>query len=142
MAKKKKRVKKPIKPEIKSFLIADKVIQEKHTNKWSAIGIFDRIFVKKFPSIHKDLALYIRLSDAEGVYKLRVEFTYQDEKVLSRFEGIEITIPSRLAFPDFGINTQNLPLPKPGKYYFRLILNDEFIQQIPLDVISIGAIKS
>lgn len=54
----------PVKPEVISFIIADMVIQEKATNKWSAVGIFDRVFSKNFPFVHPSLGLYIKLADA------------------------------------------------------------------------------
>ena len=63
-----------VKPVVKAFLIADKVMREEGTKKWSVIGIFDRISSKNFPCIHPGLALYIRLSNAEGEYNVKIEF--------------------------------------------------------------------
>lgn len=124
----------PVKPHIKSFLIADTVIQEKVTNKWSAIGIFDRIYAKSFPCIHPSLALYIRLSDAEGDYEIRVEFCDASGRKLAIFEGIRLSVTSRLLAPDFGIQTRALPIPAPGKYTFNLYFNNEFVQGLTLEV--------
>ncbi len=124
----------PVKPKINSFLIADMVIQDKATNKWSAIGIFDRIMASNFPCMHPNLALYIRLSDAEGKYDIRVEFCDTENRKLAVFEGITLTIPSRLHHPDLGIKTLSLPIPKPGKYYFDLYFNGELAESLPLDV--------
>ena len=123
-----------IAPVIKAFLIADKVLQEKNTNKWCAIGIFDRIYAPQFPCIHTNLALYIRLGDAQGKYKVKIEFCDSADRVLAKFENIEIDIPSRLACPDFGINTTNLLIPAPGKYCFKLYFNDLIAQLFDLDV--------
>lgn len=86
---------KPSKPHILSFLIADKVIQEKHSNKWSAIGIFDRVYVQKFPCMHATLALYVKLSDAEGKYAIRVEFSDAEGTKLGVFENVELQVNSR-----------------------------------------------
>lgn len=124
---------KPPKPTVQSLLIADKVIQEKITNKWSVIGIFDRILAKSFPLMWHSLALYIRLRDAEGEYNIKVEFCDEAGKVLSVFEGLKLTVHSKLATPEFGIQTYNLPLPKPGKYFFHLYLNGEFIKDFPIE---------
>lgn len=125
-----------VKPIVKAFLIADKVMREEGTKKWSVIGIFDRISSKNFPCIHPSLALYIRLSNAEGEYNVKIEFCEIDGKVLSLFEG-KLKVGSRLATPEIGIQTYNLPLPKPGRYLFKLYLNDEFIQDFPIDVVQI-----
>ena len=125
---------KPIKPQIKSFLIADMVIQEHGSNKWSAIGIFDRIYAQGFPYLHNTLALYIKLSDAEGSYDIRVEFCDENDRKIAIFKGIKLSVPSRLNTPDFGIRTRNLQVPKPGQYCFNLYFNDEFVQGIPIKV--------
>lgn len=121
-------------PSIKSFLIADMVIKEQGTNKTSAIGIFDRIYSNTFPFIQRTLALYIKLSDAEGELSLRVEFCDENDRILALFEGIKLKVPSRLTSADFGIQTRDLPIPKPGKYYFKLYFNDDFAQGLELEV--------
>jgi len=131
----------PVKPEIISFLIADMAIQEKVTNKWSAIGIFDRIRAASFPYVHPGLALYIRLADAEGDYDIRVEFCDDNDHILAVFEGITLSILSRLHHPDLGIKTVNLLIPKPGKYYFKLYFNGVFAKDFQLDVEEISQIK-
>ncbi|MBT4731250.1 hypothetical protein HOB87_04715 [Candidatus Woesearchaeota archaeon] len=115
----------PVEPKIKSFLIADTVIQEQITNKWSAIGIFDRIYASKFPIKHHSLSLYICLTDAEGDYNIRVEFCDAEGRKLALFEGITLNVPSRLQSVDFGIKTRDLPIPKAGKYFFDLYFNDQ-----------------
>lgn len=124
----------PVPPVIKSFLIADMVIQEQRTNKWSAIGIFDRIYAANFPFRYHRLALYIRLTDAEGKYRIRVEFCDENDRKLALFEGIELAVPSRLVSVDFGIQTRDLPIPKPGKYNFDLYFNDQQAGSLPLQV--------
>lgn len=131
----------PVKPEIISFLIADMVIQEKGTNKWSAIGIFDRIRAASFPYVHPVLALYIRLADAEGDYNVRVEFCDDNDKILAVFEGITLSIVSRLHRPDLGIKTVNLLIQKPGKYYFKLYFNGIFAKGFQLDVEEIPSLR-
>ncbi len=131
----------PVKPEIISFLIADMVIQEKGTNKWSAIGIFDRIQTAGFPFVHPSLALYIRLSDAKGDYAIRVEFCDDNDHILGVFEGITLSVSSRLHHPDLGIRIINLPIPRPGKYYFKLYFNGEFTRDFPLFVREIAQNK-
>ncbi|MCF6154856.1 MAG: hypothetical protein E3K36_06295 [Candidatus Brocadia sp.] len=131
----------PVKPEIISFLIADMVIQEKGTNKWSAIGIFDKIRAANFPYIHPCLALYIRLADAEGDYDIRVEFCDDNDRIFAVFEGITLSILSRLHHPDIGIRAVNLLIPKSGKYYFKLYFNGAFAKGFQLDVEEIQPIK-
>ncbi|KHE91405.1 MAG: hypothetical protein K8F52_06920 [Candidatus Scalindua rubra] len=124
----------PVKPVIKSFLIADTVIQEQISNKWSAIGIFDRLYSTRFPLKHHSLSLYICLADAEGDYNIRVEFCDAESRKLALFEGITLNVPSRLQSVDFGIRTRDLPIPKAGKYSFDLYFNDQSAGSVQLSV--------
>lgn len=124
---------KPPKPSLQSFLIADKVIQEKGTNKWSVIGIFDRILARNFPLMYYSLAPYIRLGEAEGEYDIKVEFCDEAGRILSVFEGLKLVVHSKLVTPELGIQTYNLPLPRPGKYFFRLYFNGEFFKDFPIE---------
>lgn|ERR1041384_1550730 len=121
-------------PVISSFLIADAVIQDRLTGKWSVIGIFDKIYGPAFPCVHPSLALYVKFADAQGRYRVRVEFRNADDKVVSAFERIEFEVKDRRQGGDFGVTTHGLPLEKPGRYHFQLYLNDDFAASAPLDV--------
>ena len=123
----------PVEPEIKNFLIADRVFQDIQ-RKWNIIGIFDRVFAPSFPTILPSLDLYIRLTDAEGNYKVRVEFCDENDRTLALFKGFKLKIKSRLQYPDFGIKTSNLPIQKPGKYIFKLYMNENQVGSMPLSV--------
>ncbi len=96
------------------------------------IGIFDRIHSRGFPFVHPALALYIKLSDAEGDYGIKIEFTNDGGKKLGIFEGLKLNVPSKLDTPDFGIQTRNLTIPAPGKYNFDLYFNDQYCESVPL----------
>ena len=122
------------KPQIKSFLIADMVIQEQGTYKWSAIGIFDRIYSKNFPCVHANMALYVKLADALGDYDVRVEFCDANMQKLSVFQGVKINVADKLSAPECGIQTKNLIIPRPGKYTFDLYCNDQHCGSLPLFV--------
>lgn len=126
-------------PVIRSFLIADAVLQDRLTGKWSVIGIFDKIYGPAFPCVHPSLALYLRFADAQGRYRVRVEFRDADGKVICAREGIEFEAKDQLQDGDFGLTTHGLPLERPGRYQFRLYLNDEFAASAVLDVFKLEA---
>lgn len=119
---------------IHSFLIADAVIQDRQTGKWTVVGIFDKIYGASFPCVHPSLALYVKFADAQGRYRVKVEFRDSEDKLISAFERIEFEVKDRLRGGDFGVATHGLPLEKPGRYQFQLYLNDEFAASVPLDV--------
>jgi len=126
-------------PIVKSFLIADAVLQDRLTGKWSIIGVFDRVMAPSFPVVHPTVALYLRLSDAQGKYKIRVEFRDDADRRVGLFEGIEIEVKDAGQAIEVGLPTHMLPLEKPGKYQFQLFINDEFLSSAELTVIQIPA---
>jgi hypothetical protein len=124
-------------PIVKSFLIADAVLQDRLTGKWSIIGVFDRVMAPSFPVVHPTVALYLRLSDAQGKYKIRVEFRDASDRRVGLFEGIELEVKDAAQAIEVGLPTHMLPLEKPGKYQFQLFINDEFLSSAELSVIQI-----
>lgn len=123
------------KPEVLTFLIADQVIQEKNTNKWSAIGIFDHIYSDSFPLIHPNFGLYVKLTDAQGEYKIHFEITDSAHQKIAVFEGLNLRVDSPLVTIDFGIQTRNLHIPKPDHYHVDLFFNGQMCKSLPFVVI-------
>lgn len=126
-------------PVVKAFLVADGVIQDRATGKWSVIGVFDQIYAAAFPCSHPIVAMYVKLTDALGRYQVKVEFRDADDVVISTFEGIEFEVTDRTKAVEFGVTTQHLPLKKPGRHEFQLYLNGEYAAAVTLDVLQIKA---
>ncbi len=111
--------------------------QDRLTGKWSIIGVFDRVMAPSFPVVHPTVALYLRLSDAQGKYKIRVEFRDDSDRRVGLFEGIELEVKDSAQAIEVGLPTHMLPLEKPGKYQFQLFINDEYSSSAELSVIQI-----
>ena len=124
-------------PTVRAFLLADAVIQDRQTRKWSVVNVFDQIFAQQFPCFHPSLALYVKLADAHGRYTVRVEFRDAQDVILSKIEGItvETTGPARSA--EFGVTAQGLPLKAAGRFQFQLFLNEEYAAAASLDVVQV-----
>jgi len=119
-------------PDVKSFLVADMVMQEKNTNKWSVIGVFDQIVGGQYPLSRPGVGLYVKLADVEGKYRLRIELRDSEDKCLTFLDGIDITTQGSVPSLDLGVQTQNLVIPKPGRYHFMLYVNGELAQIVPI----------
>lgn len=122
---------------VQSFLIADAVIQDRATGKWSVVGIFDHLYAPSFPCVHPTLAIYVKLADAQGRYRVKIEFRNAEDRVVSSFDKIQIEVEDRLRSLGFGVTTHGLPLEKPGRYQFQLFLNDEYLAAVPLEVMKL-----
>jgi hypothetical protein len=120
-------------PVVKSFLIADTVIQDRLSGKWSIIGVFDRIMTGAFPVFHP-LALYLKLGDTEGRYKIKVELRDANDRQVALIEGNQIDVKAPIQTVELGLRMPPIPLEKAGKYQFQLHVNHEFVASAPLEV--------
>ncbi len=127
-------------PLVLAFLLCDQVIREAGTGKWSAIGIFDQIIVEnRFPAVHPSLAMYCRLTDAEGDYELSIDIgrlTENGHDVIGEVKGLKLRAKDRTRTGDFGIVTRNLVFPEAGRYQVRLLANGELLGEYPLLVLA------
>src|SRR5262245_28225048 len=105
-------------PVITSFLIADSVIQDRLTGKWSVIGIFDRILAPAFPVVHPSVAFYVKMRDLQGRYRIKVEVRDVADKRVGVIEGPPIDVKDPAQAFELGIGLANVPLERPGKYQF------------------------
>ncbi len=122
-------------PRIQAVLIADQVLQEKGSNKWSVIGVFDRIYAHSFPVLHHTMGIYVRLTDAEGGYDVKLELQDALDRTIAVFGGIRLQVLDPKYSVDFGVQTRNLILTGPGKHLIRVYLNADLVDQVPLEVV-------
>ncbi len=123
-------------PYVRALLVADSVFQQADTGKWCVIGAFDRIWANRYPIIHHSLGLFVVLGDAEGDLEVKFEFRNGQDQVLGIIGGVHLQIPHRLATITFGIQTNQLVVPAPGKYFFRIYFNGEQSpNDIPIDAV-------
>jgi hypothetical protein len=123
-------------PVVKSFLIADTVIQDRLSGKWSIIGVFDRIMTGAFPVFHP-LALYLKLGDTAGKYKIKVELRDANDRQVALIEGNQIDVKAPIQTVELGLRMPPIPLERAGKYQFQLHVNDEFVASAPLEVLQV-----
>jgi hypothetical protein len=113
-------------PVLVAALVCDVAVVDPSTGKKSLIGIFNRINVARFPTTRL-LSLYIKLTDAEGYYKLEVRYVQvASRKILAQAEG-ELRSGDRLASSDLYIQFPPLPIPESGRYEFQIWANSVFL---------------
>lgn len=121
-------------PSVRSFMMADHVFRQA-SEKWCLIGVFNEIAAPRFPIMHHSLGLFVEISDAEGENEVAIDFCNAGFQVLSPLRGIRIQVRVRLRSAYIGIQTYNLPIPAPGRYFFKLYFGKEAATvDIPIDV--------
>lgn len=118
-------------PKANAMLVCDYVITEQGTKKKSLIGIFENIGTGSFPFIHPALSVYIKLTDAMGTFKFRLELVHlRTAKVIGQGEiPTVVTIPSPLLSHELVFNLRGLKFSDPGDYEFRIYANDRIFGQ-------------
>ena len=124
------------KPQLKAILTCDNIIAEKGTDKHSLIGIFDRMYITKFPASYFPIYLYLAFSGA-GDFRIRVSFhdLTEDKEIASSSLPQLIHCPDRLKTYQVIFRLPPLPLPQEGDYDFIVYANDEIIGQRTINVI-------
>jgi len=118
-------------PKANAMLICDYVITEQGTNKKSLIGIFENITAASFPCVHHSLSVYIKLTEANGVYRFRLELVdLKNNAVIGTAEvPHEIRIASPLVTHELVFNLRGLKFAHSGEYEFRIFANDQIFGQ-------------
>jgi hypothetical protein len=119
-----------IPPITQTFLLCDLVITDEATKKKTLVGVFDRIWVSKFPAKHTPAALYIRLFDAQGDCDLRVDYVkVDDQTVLGNVTG-KMQSVKRHTTVEFAIALPPIDIPAAGEYEFRLWINEIYAHRV------------
>lgn len=118
-------------PKANAMLICDYVITEQGTNKKSLIGIFENIGAVQFPVVHPALSVYIKLTEAQGEYRFRLELV--DLKTETSLAKCDLPNTIRIADPliahELVFNLRGLKFAHAGEYEFRIFANDRIFGQ-------------
>ncbi|MGH9324324.1 MAG: DUF6941 family protein [Vicinamibacteria bacterium] len=125
---------KPI-PVLLALLVCDVAVADPSTGKKNLIGIFDKVFVAKFPTA-RQASLYIKLTDALGRYGLLIEFVHSNKSAkLGEAKG-EFMASSALESVDAYVPFPPLPIPEPGRYEFRLFADSVYLGSAFIDAVA------
>ncbi len=108
--------------------------------KLSVIGLFQHIWVQKFPTVHPRLHLVIRLKGSRtevGQHDVRIRLLNEDEQEIISGDGkvnfpeppagvLEVEAGAVLAF--------DVPFQKPGKYRFEIDVDSDVQTVVPIAV--------
>jgi len=128
-------------PDCKAILICDHIIQEGKSNKFSLIGIFENVQAPFAPTpteplIHPQMAIYAKVTGAEGKYTWRFELVkLSTDTVIGEGMVGEIQHADRLATHEMSLTLRLIPFSELGKYEYRLYANDRLVGMKSFSVI-------
>lgn len=116
-------------PVALAMILCDYVIEDKHSNKKSLIGIFSNINAKKFPASHHRMNVFISLCDGHGEYNGELRCVKADDETeVSTMKG-PVPFPDPHAVLEFNFELFGLAFPEPGDYIMQFLCDDEILIQ-------------
>lgn len=113
-----------------ALVLCDHVWRDPNSGKYTMIGTFASIATASFPLLHRELGVYVCLTEGLGEGPLRLRICDVDEErdpVFDAQETIRFKNPNFVAQSTFAI--QNLLFPLPGEYRVQLFAFDQFISE-------------
>lgn len=114
-------------PTLVSILICDQVIDDKLTNKKSAIGIFNMVYAAEFPSRMAQINVLASVTEISGRVPLELRLARDaDNSTVFSTRG-QVEAPNPLVTVDLVFNLQGLQIPEPGQYAFELLCEGDLL---------------
>ncbi len=110
--------------------------------KLNILGIFDTIFVREFPAVHPQALLIVRfeadISEAETKKPVEIRLIDEDGAQILSVSG-EVALgkpePGEIIQANALLTLNNLTFPHPGRYVFKILVNQEHKADVSLKVI-------
>lgn len=113
-------------PLLVAALVCDVAVADPSTGKTNLIGVFDIITVVTFPTA-RPISLYLKLTDAEGFYRINIRYVRVSDGMVIAEAGGELKATNRLESIDAVITFPPLPIPEPGRYAFEILANSVYL---------------
>jgi len=114
-------------PTLVSLLICDQVIDDRLSNKKSAIGLFNTVLVPSLPTRIQQMAVMATLTEITGRTPLQLRLMRdEDNSVLMQTRG-HVDAPDPLAMVDLVFAMQGVPVANAGQYAFELLSEGELL---------------
>lgn len=107
-------------------ILCDLAARDPASGKWNLIGIFNQVNASRFPT-QRPLSVYLKLSDAEGRYKLEIRYIQVSSGKQLAVASADVNIRDRLATQDLGVAFPKVPIPDGGKYEFQVWSNERYL---------------
>lgn len=127
----------PPAPMVLAMVLCDAIHQDPATQKCTLLGTFSTINARRFPAVHRQLAVHVALTNGHGRTRIRLTMVGPGDAapVLFTREGtIDFGDPRAVAELNFVLG--NLSFPTPGEYRLQLLGNDELLMERRLHVLA------
>lgn len=128
----------PPAPVVLAMILCDAIYQDPATHKCTILGTFSTINARKFPVVHRQLAIHVAMTNGHGKTRIRLSLVGNDDNkppLFSREAALDFRDPRMVAELNFVLT--NLTFEAPGEYRIQLLANDELLMERRLYVMNI-----
>jgi hypothetical protein len=124
-----------------AIVVCDQIIEDKHTNKKSLIGIFNQIATNSFPCRHPKMCVFVSLTEGRGSCAARLRIAHeQRQDAVAEVKG-QIHFPDIHAVVELNFDLVGLVFPQPGLYAIEFYCDDALILERRFHVIQMQQSK-
>jgi hypothetical protein len=114
-------------PTLVTLLLCDQVIDDKLSNKKSAIGIFNTILVGKLPTDIHQMVILASLTEIVGRIEVELRLVRDTDNVVIFSGSGGIEAPDPLAVVDLLFAMPGLRIADPGQYAFEMLVAGQLL---------------
>lgn len=114
-------------PTLVSLLLCDQIIDDRLSNKKSAIGMFNTVFVASFPASIHNMSVMASVTEIAGRVELELRLVRDaDLQVIFAGKGL-VEAPNPLAVVDLIFHLQGIQIAAAGQYAFEVLAAGELL---------------
>ncbi len=121
-------------PIQRSLFLADYVSQDVNGGKWFAVGIYEQILCKSFPSEPRGVTGFASIGDLSGFYGADIIITGPDDSEIAKNKGGETQVQAGRVL-NVSFTLHGIVFREPGKHQIKLYLNGQLAAQISVSVV-------
>ena len=106
-----------------ALLLCDSATRDAQSGKWTLGGIFDVVWVARFPAVHEALDVYFRMR-AVGASPVRLSCRAPGGATIV---SVPVPMTASAGAVDGSVRVVALPLDAPGAYVFELYAGDTLL---------------
>lgn len=121
-------------PYVVAMLACERVIKEEGGGAETLVSVFSEIITARLPTT-KPMAIYVKLTDAEGPYIFRVDYVHlPTERILAQVDYAADLMVDRLEYYQLVFAFPKVTMDEAGFYEFRLFANGGYLARIAFSV--------
>lgn len=114
-------------PTLVSLLLCDQVIDDRYSNKKSAIGLFNTIVVPSAPTRVAEMAVLASLTEISGRCPTQLRLVRDaDNAAILNMQGV-VEAPNPLVVVDLVFKMIGIHIPTAGQYAFELLCGESLL---------------